>query len=124
MMVMLILTTGVKDKVAVSSLVPAPHPSTANSALVPLEPVLRPEEVVVLALLILDLITASGFTLLKAMIVKMLMVIPMLDSPVSKALVEVLDLNVSRELLTPRKPALQPLSASSILAVEAVAALN
>jgi len=123
-MVMLILTTGVKVKVALSSLVPAPPPSSANSALVPLEPALKPEEVVVLALLILDLITASGFTLLKPMIAKMLMVIPMLDSLVSKALVDLPDLNASREHLTPRKLVLKPLSASSILAVEAVAALN
>jgi len=86
--------------------------------------VLRLEEVVVHAPLILDLITASGFILLKVMIAIMLMVIPMLDSPVSKALVELPDLNASREPLTPRAPALKPLSASSILAVEAVAALN
>jgi hypothetical protein len=123
-MVMLILTTGVKDKVVLSLLVLAPPPNSASSALVPLEAVLRLEEVVVHAPLILDLITASGFTLLKVMIVIMLMLIPMLDSPVSKALVDLLSLNASRELLTPRVPALKPLSASSILAVEAVAALN
>jgi len=120
-MVMPILTSGVKAKVVLSSLVLALPPSLANSALVPLELALRPEEVVVHAVLILDQITASGFTLLKVMIAIMLMLIPMLDSPVSKALVDLLSLNASREPLTPRVPALKPLSASSILAVEAVA---
>jgi hypothetical protein len=124
MMVMLIPTTGVKVKVALSSLVLAPHLSSANSALVPLDNALRLEEVVVLALLILDPITASGFTLLKAMIATMLMLILMLDSPVSKPLEDLPDLNASREPLTLRVPALKPLSASSIPAVEAVATLS
>jgi len=121
-MVMLIPTTGVKDKVVLSSLVPALPPSSVNSAPLPLEAVLKPEEVVVLALLIVDLITASGFTLLKAMIVTMLMLTPMLDSHLSKALVDWPNLSVSREPLIPRVLVLKPLSASSIPAVEAVVA--
>jgi len=121
-MVMLIPTPGVKDKVVLSSLVPALLPSSVNSAPLPLEAVLKPEEVVVLALLILDLITASGFTLLKAMIATMLMLTLMLDSPVSKALVDWPNLSASKEPLTPRVPVLKPLSASSIPAVEAVVA--
>jgi len=120
-MVMLIPTTGVKLKVAVSSLVLAPHLSTANSALVPLDNALRLEEVVVLALLILDLTTASGFILVRTMtaITQMLTLMP--DFPVSKLSEDPQVLSVSLVPSIPRVPALKPLSASSIPAVEAVA---
>jgi hypothetical protein len=85
-----ILSTGVRDKVAVSSLVPAlPHP-TANSVPVLLEIVLLLEEVAVHVLRILDLTTVSGSTLSKTTIVTMLMLIPMLDFPLSKALEDLL----------------------------------
>jgi len=120
-MLMLIPTTGVKDKVAVSSLVLALLVSTVNSALVPPEDVLRLEEVVVLALLILDLITANGFIPLIVMIAKIPMPILMLDSQVSKPSEELLELNASRVPLTVNLPVLKPVSASNILAVEVVA---
>jgi len=123
-MVMLIPTSLVKDKVAVSSLVLALLVSTVNSALVPPEDVLRLEEVVVLALLILDLITANGFIPLIVMIAKIPMPILMLDSQVSKPSEELLELNASRVPLTVNLPVLKPVSASNILAVEVVAVLS
>jgi len=119
-----ILTSGVKDKVAISSLVPALLESLTSSAQVPLEPALRPEEEVVLAQLIPVLTTASGSTLFKTMTAIILMLILMLDSPVFKVLVELLDLSASKVPLTLRVPDLKPLSASSTLAVEAAAALS
>jgi len=119
-----ILTSGVKDKVAISSLVPVLLESLTSSAQVLLEPALRPEEEVVLAPLIPVLTTASGSTLSKTMTAIILMLILMLDSPVFKVLVELLDLSASKVPLTLRVPDLKPLSASSTLAVEAAAALS
>jgi len=122
--VMLILSTGVRDKVAVSSLVPALLPSTPNSAPVLPELVLIPEEVVVLAPLTADLTTASGSTLTTTMIVTILMLITTLDFPVSKPSEDLLVPSVSLVPSTPRRLVLLPLSASSTLAVDLAAALS
>jgi len=119
-----ILTTGVKVKVAVSSLDLAILESLTSSAQVLLEPVLRLEEVAVLAPLILVLTIASGSILSKTMTAIILMLILMLDFPVSKALEDLLDLSASKVPSTLRAPDLKLLSASSTLAVEAAAVLS
>jgi hypothetical protein len=119
-----ILSTGVRDKAAVSSLVPALLHPTANSVLALLELALLLEEVAVHVLLILDLTTVSGSTLSKTTIVTMLMLIPMLDFPLSKVLEDLLVPSALLVPLTPRVLDLKPLSASSILAVDQVAVLN
>jgi len=120
----LILSTGVRDKVAVSSLVPALLPLTTSSALVLLEAVFRLDKVVVHAPLILDLTTASGSIPVPATTVTMKMPTLMLDSPVSKTSEDLQVLSASLVPSTPRMPVLKPLSALSILAVEVVAAPN
>jgi len=121
---MLILTSGVKDKVAISLLVLAMLIATLNSALVLLEVALRPEEVVVLALLILDLITVSGFILPRAMTAVILMVTLMLDFLVFKLTEEELVPSASKVPSTLEVPVLRPLSASSTLAVDLALVLN
>jgi len=122
--VMLILSTGVRDKVAVSSLVPAPHPSTPNSAPALLEVVLRPEEEVVHVLLMPVPTTASGSTPTTTTIARTPMLIAMLDFPVSNHSEDLLALSVSLVPSTPRRLDLKPLSASSTLAVVLAAALS
>jgi hypothetical protein len=119
-----ILSTGVRDKAAVSSPDLAPHLAMTNSALDPLEAALRPEEVVVHAPLILDLITASGSTLARATIATIPMLIAMLDSPISNLSVETLVPSASLVPSTARALALKPLSASSMIVAEAVAVLS
>jgi hypothetical protein len=121
---MLILTSGVRVKVAVSLLVLAMLITTMNSALVLLEAALELEEVVVLVLLIKDLITANGFILPRAMTVTMMMVTLMLDFPISKLSEETPVASASLVPLTTRMLVLKPLSASSIPAVEAAVVLN
>jgi len=120
--VTLILSTGVRDKAAVSSLVPALLPLTTSSALVLLEAVFRLDKVVVHAPLILDLTTASGSIPVPATTVTMKMPTLTLDSPVSKTSEDLLKLSVSPVLLTVRALDLKPLSASSIPAVDLAAA--
>jgi hypothetical protein len=80
--------------------------------------------VVVLALLIKDLITASGFTLPRTMTAVMLMLILMLDFPVFKLSEETLVLSASKVPLTLKVPVPRPLSASSTLAVALALVLN
>jgi len=121
---MLILSTGVRDKVAISSPDLAPHLAIPNSALDLLEPALRPEEVVVHAPLILDLITASGSILARATTATIPMLIAMLDSPISKLSVEIPVPSASLVPSTARALALKPLSASNMTAAEAVAVLS
>jgi len=79
---------------------------------------------VVHAPLILDLITVNGFTLARATIVTIPMLIAMLDSPISKLLVDLLVLSASLVPSTARALALKPLSASSMIVVEVVAVLS
>jgi len=79
---------------------------------------------VVHAPLILDLITVNGFTLARATIVTIPMLIAMLDSPVSKPSVDLLVLSASLVPSTARALAPKPLSASSMIVVEAVAVLS
>jgi len=119
-----ILTSGVKVKDAVSSLVLALLESLTSSAQVLLEPVLRPEEVAVHAPLILVLTIASGSILSKTMTAIILLLILMLDFPVSKALADLLELSASKVPSTIRMQDLKLLSASSTLAVEAAAVLS
>jgi hypothetical protein len=119
-----ILSTGVRDKVATSSLVAALHPLSVNSALVLLEAVSKPDKVVVHAPLIVDLTTASGSTLAETMTVTMKMLTHMPDFLLFKVLVDLLVLSVSLVPLTPRALDLKPLSASSTLAVDLAPALN
>jgi len=119
-----ITSPGVRDKVAVSSLVPALHHLSASSAL-PLPVLASPlVKVVVAALLIVVPITASGFTLATAMIATMTMPTHMLDSLVFKASEEPPVASASLVPLTPGAPDLKPLSASSTLAAELAVALN
>jgi len=80
--------------------------------------------VVVPAVLILVLTIASGFIPARVMIVIMKMLTPMLDFPAFKLSEDPLVPSVSKVPLTPRVPDLPLLSASSTLAVEAVAALS
>jgi len=119
-----ILSTGVRVKDAVSSLVPAPLPSMTSSALVLPEVVSIPVEVVVHAPLILDLTTVSGSTLVTVMIATTLVLLLMLDFLPFKASEDLLVPSASLVLLTLRALALLPLSASSILAVDLVAVLS
>jgi len=107
-----------------SLLVPALQPSSQNSAPALLELALSLVVVVVPALLILDLTTASGFTPVIATIATMLMLTLMLDFPPFKASEEPLKLSASVVPSTPRVLDLKPLSASSTLAVAQEAALN
>jgi len=80
--------------------------------------------VVVAALLIPDLTTASGFIPVSAIIVTMIMVTLMPDFQAYKVTVEELVANASKVPLTLRALDLKPLSASSILVVAQEAALN
>jgi len=123
-LVMPILSFGVRVKVAVSSLDLALLQAMMSSALVLLESVFKLVEVVVPALLTLVLTIASGFIPARVMIVTMKMLTPMLDFPVFKLSEEMLIPSASKVPSTPRRPDLPPLSASSTLAVEAVAALS
>jgi len=121
---MLILSTGVRAKVAVSSLAHALHHLSASSAHLLPVPVLLLVVVVEAALLIVALIIASGFTLVKATIVTTPMPILMLDSPASKASEDLLVPSASLVPLTPGALDLKPLFASNTLAVDLVAALS
>lgn len=110
---MLIPSFGAKDKDAVSSLVLALLQATVNSALALLDLASPLAVVVVHALLIVDLTTASGFTLVIVMIAIMPMLTLMLDSPPSKASVELPVLSASPVPSTAELLVLKPLSASS-----------
>jgi len=123
-LVMPIPSFGVRVKVAVSSLDPALLQAMMSSALVLLESVFKLVEVVVPALLTLVLTIASGFIPARVMIVTMKMPTPMLDFPAFKLSEETLIPSASKVPSTPRVPDLPLLSASSTLAVEAVAALS
>jgi len=123
-MVMLILSSGDKDKVVVSLPELALLPVTVNSAPVLLELVLKLVVVVVVVLLILDLTTASGSTPVTVTTVTTQTVTLMLDSPVSKASEDLLNLSVSLVPLTPRVPDPKPVSASSTLAAVQAAMLS
>jgi len=119
-MAMLILSTGVRDKAAVSSLVNALDPLMTSSA--HLLPVLALLLVVVVeaALPMLALITASGSTLAIPMIAIILMLTHMLDSPASKASEETLVQSALPVPLIPRVLDLKPLSALNTPAVDLV----
>jgi len=121
---MLILSTGVRDKVATSSLVVALLPLSASSAPILLEAVSKPDKVVVHAPLTVDLTTASGSTLAEATTVITKMLTHMPDFLVSKTSEDLLVLSVSLVPSTPRALDLKPLSASSILAVDLAAVLS
>jgi len=123
-MVMLILSSGDKDKVVVSLPELALLPVIVNSAPVLLELVLKLVVVVVVVLLILDLTTASGSTPVTVTTVTTQTVTLMLDSPVSKASEDLLNLSVSLVPLTPRVPDPKPVSASSTLAAVQAAMLS
>jgi len=121
---MLILSTGVRDKVAVS--LPAlalPHLMTSSALPLPVH-VSKLVVVVVVALLMLVPTTASGSIPVTVTIVTMKMPIPMLDFPLSKASEETLVPSALLVPLTPRVLDLKPLSASSIPAADLVAAPN
>jgi len=121
---MLILSTGVRDKVATSSLELALLPLSASSAPILLEAVSKPDKVVVHAPLTVDLTTASGSTLAEATTVITKMLTHMPDFLVSKTSEDLLVLSVSLVPSTPRALDLKPLSASSILAVDLAAVLS
>jgi len=121
---MLILSTGVRDKVATSSLELALLPLSASSAPILLEAVSKPDKVVVHAPLIVDLTTASGSILAEATTVITKMLTHMPDFLVSKTSEDLLVLSVSLVPSTPRALDLKPLSASSILAVDLAAVLS
>jgi len=120
----LILSTGVKDKVAISSLVHALHHPSVSSALALLDLVSLLDVVVVVVLLTAVPITASGSTLVTLMIAIMKMLSHTLDSPPSKTSEDLPKPSASLVPSTPRAPDLKPVSASSTLAVDLVAALN
>jgi len=123
-MVMLIPSPGVKDKDAVSSLAPALLTVTVSSALVLLDLALPLVVVVVLATLIADLITASGFTLVTAMIAIILTLTLMLDFPAFNLLEDLLVPSVSLVLLILRALAPKPLSALSMIVAVLEAVLD
>jgi len=99
-------------------------PSSQNGALALLDLALTLVVVVAHALLTLDLMAASGSTLLPATIVKIPTPTTMLDFPTSRASVELLVPSASKALLVLPALPLRLLSASSTLAVAPEAALN
>jgi len=99
-------------------------PSSQNGALALLDLALTLVVVVAHALLTLDLMAASGSTLLPATIVKTPTPTTTLDFPTSRASVELLVPSASKALLVLPALPLRLLSASSTLAVAPEAALN
>jgi len=123
-MVMLIPSNGDADKDVVSLLDLAHLQATVNSALALLDLASSLAVVVVAVLLILDLTTVSGSTLVIATIAIMLMLTLMLDSPASKPSVDLLVPSASPVLLTPGALAPKLPSALSTLAAVLEAVLN
>jgi len=121
---MLIGSAKVKD--AVSSLPPVllPTQSTTISAPVLQEDALLWVEVVVLALLILDLMVASSFILTLTTIAIILVLPAMLDSPPSNLSEEPLTASASKELCQAAAVPPNPLSASSTAALVLAPALS
>jgi len=113
---MLMNSTLVKDKVAVSLLVLALLLLTVNGVPAQPEPALTLVEVVVLAKVIPVLIIASSFTLMNNMIARTPVPKAMPDFPLFKLSEEVSEANVSLVLSIPRVLDLKLLSASSPLA--------